>query len=222
MKNIQSVTRELVLQDIEAYSALTHGYMNMSSFAEQIKPQVEALTFKTITINALVVALSRLRVELQKEKPLVREVIISNITTKLPLSEIIYENTAAIVAQLELFHKKVSLKREDFFTTTISTTELNIVCSSAMAETVLAHFGRKPKFMASNLAAVGISYDAKYFNIANTLFSLISVVAMARINIAEIVSTYTELIFIIEEKDFSRTVSLFSEMHKRQSNQNCS
>jgi len=50
------------------------------------------------------------------------------------------------------------------------------------------------------------------------LFSLISVIARARINIAEVVSTYTELIFIVAEKDFSKTVSLFSDLHKKQIN----
>jgi hypothetical protein len=218
MKNIQSAAREIVLSDMDAYSALTNGYMNMSSYADQIKPTVENLTLKQITTNALVVALSRLREEFKSEMPLTPEVFISNITTKLPLSEIIYENTEILIAKLETLHKKISLKREDFLTTTVGTTELNIVCSSNMKEVVLAHFGEKPKFIANNLAAVGISFDKKYFNIPNTLFSLISVVAKARINIAEIVSTYTELIFVIEEKDFSQTVSLFSELHKKQSN----
>jgi hypothetical protein len=216
MKNIQSAAREIVLSDMDAYSALTNGYMNMSSYAEQIKPIVENLTFKQITTNALVVALSRLREELKSERPLTPEVFISNITTKLPLTEIIYENTETLIAKLETFHKKISLKREDFLTTTVGTTELNIVCSSNMKDVVLAHFGEKPKFIANNLAAVGVSFDQKYFSIPNTLFSLISVVAKARINIAEIVSTYTELIFVIEEKDFSQTVSLFSELHKKQ------
>ena len=218
MLNIQTAVREIIIQNIEACSALTNGYMNMSGFAEQIRPQVEELTKKEISINALVVALSRIRDELKKEKPLTYEVAISNITTKLPISEIIYENTSEFVSKLESFHKKILLKREDFFTTTVSTTELNIVCSSTMTSTVLDHFGQKPKFIANNLAAVGISFDQKYFSILNALFSLISVVARARINIAELVSTYTELIFIIEEKDFAKTVSLFSDLHKKQMN----
>jgi len=48
----------------------------------------------------------------------------------------------------------------------------------------------------------------------NVFFSLLSVTARARINIEELVSTPTELIFIIAEKDFGKTVALFSELHR--------
>jgi len=215
MIKIQTVVREMVMGEIEAYSALTNGYMNMSSYAYRIRPAVEALTKKQVTINGLVVSLSRLRKELKKEKPLMPEVAITNITNKLPLTEIVYENTDTSIAKLELFHKKIPLAREDFFTTTIGTKELNIVCSSSIANKVLKYFSAKPKFIIGKLAAVGISFDPKHLYVVNTLFSLISVTARARINIAEIVSTYTELIFIVEEKDFGKTVSLFSELHRK-------
>jgi hypothetical protein len=214
MIKIQPVVRNIVMGELEAYVALTNGYMNMSSYAHRIRPTVEALTRKQVTINGLVVSLSRLRKEFKKEKPLVQEVAITNITTKLPLSEIIYENTDTSTSKLGSFHKKISVTREDFFTTTIGTTELSIVCSSNITSKVLKHFAVKPKFKVNNLAAIGISFDPKHFNIPNTIFSLISVVARARINIAEIVSTYTELVFIIAEKDFSKTVTLFSNLHK--------
>ncbi|MBI2888680.1 MAG: hypothetical protein HYY10_02025 [Candidatus Liptonbacteria bacterium] len=216
MIKIQPIVRDIVMGEIEAYIALTNGYMNMSGYASRIRPAVEALAKKQVTVNGLVVSLSRLRKEFKKEKPLIQEVAITNITTKLPLSEIIYENANMSIDKLESFHKKISIAREDFFTTTVSTTELSVVCSSGMANKVLKHFGVKPKFVAHNLAAVGISFDPKHFTIPNTLFSLVSVIARARINIAEIVSTYTELIFIVAEKDFSRTVSLFSDLHKKQ------
>lgn len=215
MIKIQPIVRDIVLGEIEAYFTLTNGYMNMSSYAYKIKPEVEALSKKQVTINGLVVALSRLRKEFKKEKPLIQEVVITNITTKLPLSEIIYENTNTSAAKLESFHKKISIGREDFFTTTIGTTELSIVCSSNITNKILKHFGIKPKFIANNLAAVGVSFDAKHFSIPNTVFSLLSITARARINIAEIVSTYTELILIIAEKDFSKTIALFSDLHKK-------
>ena len=215
MIKIQPIVREIVMGELEAYTALTDGYMNMSSYAHKIRPQVRERAKKEVTITSLVVSLSRLRKEFKKQKPLIQEVEIANITTKLPLTDIVYENTNSIIGKLESFHKKISLSREDFFTTTISTTELNIICSSNIACSVRKHFGTKPKFTAENLAAVGISFSEKQFTIPNTLFSLYSVIARARINIIEVVSTYTELIFVISEKDFSQTVALFSELHRK-------
>jgi len=214
MIKIQPIVKEIVMSEFEAYIALTNGYMNMSSYAQRIQPQVEERTKKEVTINGLVVALSRLRDELETAQPLIQKVPITNITTKLPLSEIIYENTDTTIDRLESFHAQIAVTREDFFTTTISTSELSIVCSSNLVSKILGHFDATPKFTAHNLAAIGISFDQKQFDVPNTLFSLIAVIARARINIAEIVSTYTELIFVVSEKDFAETVRLFSELHK--------
>lgn len=207
--------RDIVLGELEAYVALTEGFMNMSSYAHRIRPRAEERAKKSVTITSLVVSLSRLRQEFKREKPLIQDVAITNITTKLPLTEIVYENINPTVAKLESFYKKASVVRKDFFTTTVGTTELNVTCSSHLARQVVKHFNLKPKLVVNNLAAIAISFDPERFNIPNTFFSLISITARARVNIAEIVSTYTELIFIVDEKDFGKTVALFSELHRK-------
>ena len=214
MIKIQPIVRELVLKELEAYFALTHGYMNMSSYAHRIRPTVEALTKKQVTIASLVVSLSRLAKEFKKGKPLIRDVPITGITTKLPLSEIAYENNNKFLNELESLHKNISVSQEDFFTMTRGTGEIDIICSASLENKILKHFKMKPKWINHNFAAVGISYGEEVFGMPNIFFSLLAVTARARINIEELVSTPTELIFIVAEKDFSRTVTLFSELHK--------
>src|SRR3989344_250640 len=215
MIKIQSAVQDIVLGEIEAYFALTNGYMNMSSYAYRIKPKVELLTKKQTTIASLVVSLSRLAKEFKKEKPLIRDVPIKNITTKLPLSEIAYENTNKFLEQLESLHKNISVSQEDFFTITRGTTEIDIICSSNLENKILKHFKMEPKWVNHNFAAICISYGPEVFGMPNIFFSLLSVTARARINIEELISTPTEFIFIVAEKDFSRTVALFSEMHRK-------
>ena len=136
MIKIQPIVRNIILGELEAYFALTNGYMNMSSYAYKIKARVEELTKKPVTITSLVISLSRLKKEFNKEKPLIQEVAITSITTKLPLSEIVYENTKSSVEKLESLHKNISIGREDFFTTTIGTSELTIVCSTNIVEKI--------------------------------------------------------------------------------------
>ncbi len=214
MIKIQPIVRDIVLQELEALFALTNDYMNMSSYAHRIKPRVETLTKKQVTITSLVVSLSRLKKEFKKQTPLIHDVAIKNITTKLPLTEIAYENSEKFVKQLESLHKNISVSQEDFFTITIGTTEVDIICSSNMERKVLKHFNVKPKIVNHGLAAIGISYGSEVFGTPNVFFSLLAVTARARINIEELVSTPTELMFIVAEKDFGKTVSLFSALHK--------
>jgi len=215
MIKIQPIVRSIILGEPEACFALTNGYMNMSSYAHQIRPKVENLAKKKVTITSLVVSLSRIRGEFKKEKPLAQEVTIRGITTKLPLSEMVYENTKNSIDKLESIHKHISISREDFFTTTLGTSELMIVCSSNIVDKIIKHFNEKPKLVVKELASVGVTFDSKHFNEPNIIYSLILVLAKSRINIVEIVSTYSELIFIISLKDFSKTVDLLSVLHKK-------
>lgn len=214
MIKIQPIVRDIVMRELEAYFALSNGYMNMSSYAHRIRPKVEMLTKKQVTITSLVVSLSRLRKEFKKEKPLIHDVVIKNITTKLPLSEIIYEKTNKFLEELESFHKNVLISQDDFFTINMGTKEIDIICSSSIESRILKHFKMKPKIVNHNLAAVGVSFGSEVFGTPNVFFSLLSVTARARINIEELVSTPTEFIFIVDEKDFGRTVALFSELHR--------
>lgn len=215
MIKIHPIVRDIVLGEIEAYFALTNGYMNMSSYAYHIQPMVEEQAKKQVTITSLVVSLSRLRKEFKKEKPLIQEVAIKNITTKLPLSEIVYENTNKFIKELESLHKNISVSQDDFFTTTIGTTEIDIICSANLEKKILKHFNIKPKYINHNFAAIGVSFGPEVFGTPNIFFSLLLITARARINIEELVSTPTELTFIVAEKDFSKTVALFSELHRK-------
>jgi len=214
MIKIQPIVRDIVMAELEAYFALTNGYMNMSSYAYRIRPKVEELTKKQVTITSLVVSLSRLRKEFKKMKPLIHDVAIKNITTRLPLSEIIYKNTNEFIKELESLHKNISISQEDFFTITIGTTEVDIICSTILENKILKHFKNKPKTINHNLAAIGISFGSEVFDTPNVFFSLLSVTARASINIEELVSTPTEFILIVKEKDFSKTVSLFSNLYR--------
>ncbi len=216
MIKIQPIVRQIVLKELEAYIALTEGYMNMSSYAHKIKTLVEADTKKKVTITSLVVSLSRLKKEFKKQKPLIHKVDIKNITMKLPLSEIAYENSSEFIKQLESLHRNILVSQEIFFTTMIGTTEVDIICSSSLENKILKHFKIKPKIINHNLAAVGVSFAKEVFGTPNVFFSLLSVTARARINIEELVSTPTELIFIIAEKDFGKTVALFSELYREE------
>lgn len=214
MIKIHSVVRDILLEEMEAVYALTQGYMNMSSFAHRIRKEVAARSKKSVTITSLVVALSRLRREFQKVPPLVHDVKIKNITTKLPLAEIMYENNERFKKELETLHKSISVSQDDFFTVTMGTSEADIMCSSSMANKILKHFKQKPKITNHGFAAIGISYGSEVFGTPNVFFSLLAVTARARINIEELISTPTELIFIVAEKDFARTVALFSDLYK--------
>ena len=173
MIKIQPTVREIVLKELEAYLALAEGYMNMTSYAYHIKPKVEELTKKQVTITSLVVSLSRIRKEIRKAKPLIHDVKITNITTKLPLTEIAYERSSTFLRELESLQKHIRVSPDDFFTVTAGTIEVDIICSANLEKNIIKHFKTKPKIINHNFAAVGVSYGPEVFGTPNVFFSLL-------------------------------------------------
>jgi hypothetical protein len=209
MLKIQDKVREIVLGDSEALYALAAGFMNLSAYAKRIKTEVEERTMKEVDIAGIVVALSRLKREIGETDPLIQEVKINNITTKSPLTEIVYEKGPAILDKVSSLYKKVKTSSDDFMNLTLSTGEVTVICSDRIKDKVLAHFEEKPRLLQVGLASIGISFDEKYYERPNITFSLLRKIAQKRIILAETITTHTEIIFVFHQKDLPQIMSIF-------------
>ena len=93
-----------------------------------------------------------------------------------------------------------------FFTATHGVNELSIIVPEELSALVLKIFDKqKPKLFINKLASLTVHYGEKVLNTPNVTFAIIRPLALKRINIIEIVSTYTELTFIVAEKDLQET-----------------
>lgn len=212
MKSIQSIVEIILKQDAEAYAVMKRGIMNFSQYAHSIHGKVENLCKKEVRHGSIVIALTR--VALNKNQGLMKnyapKVKIRNITTKIPVTEIVYEKTPNIISAFPELFKKIQTSVEDFFVMTLSTQEITIICSDVLVVKVEKVFKVKPKMKQSNLAAIGISFNEEYYNIPNVTFSLIREIALRQINLAETVSSYTEVVFILHQKDLGSALEAFS------------
>mgnify|MGYP006368089263 CR=1 FL=1 len=210
MIKIQDIVRDIVYNEEEALYALAEGYMNLSAYGKRIQKEVEAKTKKEVHVSGIVVALSRVQKQLKKVHPLIQDIKINNITAKSPLSEIVFEKTPLILSKLSSMYEKVKTTNDDFLTMTLSTSEITVICSDRIKESVLKHFKDKPRMIEFGLASIGISIDPKYYPMPNITFSLIRRIAKKRIPLAETITTHTEIIFIFPQKSLSQVLDLFS------------
>lgn len=210
MIRIQDAVREIVYSEEEALHSLAKGYMNLSAYAKQIQKEVEAKTKKDVKASGIVVALSRVQKTIGKTHPLVQDININNITTKSPLSEIVFEKTPVILSKLSSLYEKVKTTNDDFLTMTLSTSEITVICSDKIKDSIIKHFKDTPRMIETGLASLGISIDPKYYPMPNITFSLIRRIAKKRIPLAETITTHTEIIFIFSQKSLSEVLGLFS------------
>lgn len=209
MLKIHDAVREILYNDEEALYALSHGYMNLSAYAQQIEKSVEQKTKKGVGAAGIVVALSRIKKDVKKSDPLIQEIKINNITTKSPLSEIVFEKTPKLLAKLSALYEKIKTSHDDFLAMTLSTSEITVICSDRIKEAILKHFRESPRMIETRLASIGLSLDPKYYRMPNITFSLIRQIARKRIILAETITTYTEIIFVFHEKDLPEMLTLF-------------
>jgi hypothetical protein len=183
--------------------------MNLSQYAAQIQKEVEFKTKKDVGIPGIVVALSRLAKDIGSKNPLTQDVQIKNITTKTPLSEIVYSKTSESITKLSKVYDKVKTGTDDFFTMTLSTNEITVICSDRIKIEIEKSLKEKPVMVVKNLASIGLSLDPKYYPMPNITFSLIRRIAQKRIPLAETITTRTEIIFVFEQKYLASMVELF-------------
>ncbi len=209
MIKIQDVVRDIVLSDEEFLSALTRGYANLSAYAKKIQKQVELIAKKEVKTSGIVVALSRISKDMKGVPPLLQDIKINNVTTKSPLTEIVYEKNNSSLSKLTSLYAKARKGADDFFTMTLSTNEITVICSDTIRQEIEKKVSEKPVMVEEGLACIGLSLDPKYYHLPNITFTLIRKIAKKYIPLAETITTRTEIIFVFEKKYLGEIVDLF-------------
>ncbi len=219
MIKISDVVRDILYSSEVALSAFNDGYLNFSAYAASIRKEVETRAKKPVRIGSIVVALSRMKNSAgknTKRKPLIPEVNIEDLSVKSGLVEVAFDRTRENLARLRELYRDPAINAGDFFMVTQGTGEITIVA----LETALPHIihvarPAKPKAVIKNLVGLTARFDPKYLAIPNVIFAFVRRLSLKRINIAEIVSTYTELTFIIDQKDLQEAFLALNELfHK--------
>lgn len=207
MIKISQVVEELVTSDEIALEALRARVLNLSAYAEKIRPTIENHLIKKVRKGSIVTALSRIGDHLQQVPPLKAVIHIEDMSIKSPLSEVTYEKTKDVSKKVLNLGNKFFGK--GFFTSTYGVEEVTLIISSTIKKEITDSIGLTPKGEYNNLAAVSVRFiEEQYLEVPNMIYTLISALAGRRINIIEIVSTFTEISFIVRQKDLKETVEV--------------
>ncbi|MEP7166550.1 MAG: hypothetical protein ABI758_01055 [Candidatus Woesebacteria bacterium] len=211
MRTVTQTVRQILFESELPLEAMREGVLNFSAYAAQIHPKVEELTWKSVRIGTITVALTRIAKELATVDPIRPQVTIDDLKIKYPLVDISFEKTAVALEKLSTIAGILDNDAKKVFVTTEGMSEITIVASAKLAQTIQTHFGIPPKATFTDLVGVSVGFDPKYLAVANTLYALISAVASKRINIIELISTHTELMFVIQQEDREKCVAALQQ-----------
>lgn len=211
MIKISQLIEETLRGDDIAREALKLNYLNMSAYAKKIRPQLVSRLYKPVSVGSIVVSLSRIRNTFLEEPDYRPAVHIEDLSLRANLSEVTYEKTKESVISAAKLNTLI-IHPEAFFAITQGTHELTVICDSAHLEQIVSQFPTEPKGRYADLTAITVRFiEQEYIEIPNMLYTLVSALATQRINLIEIVSTYTELSFVVRNADAERTISALSQ-----------
>jgi aspartokinase len=215
MIKVSDIVLELLQGSEIATEAMRLGVLNLRAFARQIQPLVERRAFKPVKIGTIVVALSRLRGAVSKSEPLNPVVLLDEISIKSPLVDVTFEKTRENTFSTHSFSKLLEDSVDHFFTVTQGINEITFIVSDNLKPKLLRHFSGKPKALIEDLVGLSVRFSDNYLPQPNVIYAILSKLAVKRINVIEIVSTYTELMIIIEKKEMELAVTQLNRMFKK-------
>jgi hypothetical protein len=212
MRPVAAVVREIVDESEIALSALSDGVLNLSAYAKKIIGEVARRSKKEVSVGTIVVALCRYEIEARKRARLFPKVKIESISTRSALVELTFTKNAATQKKLRSLYETEKLAEADLLTITSGIREISLILPAALKGEVIKVFkGEKPTLIQDELASLSLRFPAHYLHTPNTIFALIRPFALNRINIVEVVSTYTELTVVVAEKDLQAAFALMSK-----------
>ncbi len=209
LKISDAVKKELLSSEV-ALGAFNEDLLNLSAYAVSIKRSVEIAVRKPVRLGSIVVALSRLRKTLKYNPLLVPKVKIDDLSVKTDLVELSFEKNKKTLEALERLYKETN-SAKDYLLISQGVGEITIITSSQKIDYIIKIFKEKPKALVACLVSVTLRLGEAYVESPNIIYKYVREFALKSIVIAEIISTFSEISFIVFDRDAEKTIALLSK-----------
>ena len=211
MYSVTDYVRQIIDSKPIFAEMLSKNYLNLSNFADDIIPDIESLSYKKITKNSVVMALSRIKEEIKVENNI--EFKVNDISVKYPLSEINYPIPLQFCTdEISSIYEEFGAIDNHFLNIVSGNSETTIFVNSKLKGKIFETFKKqKHNLELDNLASVSLKFSAEYFEVMGITYEVLRAMAWNKINLIEVVSTYTEITLIIRQKDTQKLIDILNK-----------
>jgi hypothetical protein len=210
MVSISDALSKIVAQAPFLEEGLGSGIINLSALARILKPRIEKRLLKDVSDAALVMALKRLADKIEKKQPRPSELIkyVSDITVRSHLSEFTFRISESILPKQIRLLQAIKGRDGRFVTFSNGASEMTAIASSDLGKTVQDIFsGEKLLSRYDGLSAIILSLTPQTVNAPGIYYLILKLLAWEDLNVVEVVSTYTEFIILLNDRDIDRAFS---------------
>ncbi len=207
MVTVSHLVENIVEQKPFLEEALARGIINYAALAETLTPQIEKELKKKVKYSAVMMALRRLAENLEKEtiKSLQIRFKETDLTIKSDLFEITVLKSATVISNLRKLYDLVDFSKGDFLTVTSGVYEVTIISNKKHRLKIQKFFeSEKVSKIIEHLSSITLKIPLEAVQTVGFFYIVTKALNWENINIVEIVSTLTELTFIITEDDVAK------------------
>ncbi len=193
---------------------LSKGIINYSAFAREIRPQIAKRLYKPVTEGSIVMALKRISDKLIKQKSRKTNINLSDLTVRSNLSEYTFLNSVTLPERISELFNRIKNKRDSVCTLSEGIRETTFVISSDLIDNIEDTL-KAEKLVAKfqNLSAITIRLPKEVVHIPGVYYQILKMLAWQNINVIEVLSAYTELTIVIDNKDIDKAFSILKNLN---------
>ncbi len=183
--------------------ALSNSYLNTSAFAVFIKPQIEVMTKKSVTVSSIKMALSRIETDFSSKKAPI--FIPSDFFLRKDIELINIERTQESQSFIDRLYDSPERLVWAYFAVIQGSAEIDIVFSSKLSDLVdsIVPEGARKLHM-SSLALIWVHLDEDDLNTPWIFYNFSKKLYFFDVNVLQVISTYRELGIIVKWDDIKR------------------
>lgn len=195
--------------------ALARGLINYAALAESIQSEIEKELKQKVKTSAIMMSLRRLSEKLGKGFIKQAEIKLkeTDITVKSDLFEITVFKSSTIINNIRKLYDLVDFSKGDFLTITHGLYEITIISNKKYKNKMQKIFeNEKIEKIIDDLSSLTIKIPIESVQTVGLFYVLTKAINWENINIIEIVSTLTEMTFIIEEDKVARAFNTIKKL----------
>ncbi len=192
---------------------IAKNLLNISQFARTIKPQIEEELFKDVSEASVVMALKRVANKLRYEEVVDYSKYYGDISLKSGLSEFTFYNSNTLFICIEKLLKNATDHEGKYLTFVKGAWQTTIIISGNLHESLKKIF-KNEKIVKDffNLSSVTVQLQNSYIDEPGVIAYLLDVLAFDGVNVIEVVSTYSELTFIIADSEVEQAFRVINRI----------
>ena len=215
MVTVSHLTEKIIEKKPFLEDALAKGIINYVALAENLKPEIEKELKKKIKTSAIMMALRRLSEKL--EKNFIKQAQVrfkeTDITIKSDLFEITLLKSPSNIKNIKRIYDLIDSSRGDFLTITQGMYEITII-SHKKYKNKMEKILEEEKVIKNidNLSSLTIKIPISAVEQIGLFYVITKSLNWENINIIEIVSTLTEMTFILKEDKTSQAFNTIKRL----------